>query len=115
VSDVNILGERDYSIRGWLDPEKLAARNMTTGDVVAAVRQENKQVVSGQLSQPPTTAGVQFQPTLSALGRLVEPSQFAISSSRPEKRGPKRPSRRWCGSATWPGWNWAPSSTTSRA
>ncbi len=76
VSDVNILGERDYSIRAWLDPDKLAARNMTASDVVAAVRGENLQVVSGQLGQPPAVAGVQFQPILSALGRLSQPSQF---------------------------------------
>ena len=115
VSDVGILGERDYSIRGWLDPEKLAARNMTTSDVVAAVKSENNQVVSGQLGQPPTVAGVQFQPTLSAWGGWSSRRSSARSSSRPGKRGPTRPSRRWCGSATSPGWNSAPSSTTNRA
>ena len=76
VSDVSILGERDYSIRAWLDPEKLATRNLTTNDVVSAVLEENNQVVSGQLGQPPAVAGSQFQPTLCALGRLVEPRQF---------------------------------------
>ena len=91
VSDVNILGERDYSIRGWLDPEKLAARNMTASDVVAAVQEENNQVVSGQLGQPPTVAGVQFQPTLSALGRLVEPSQFGEIIVKAGKTGPDAP------------------------
>jgi multidrug efflux pump len=91
VSDVNILGERDYSIRGWLDPEKLAARNMTASDVVAAVRQENNQVVSGQIGQPPATAGVQFQPTLSALGRLVEPSQYGDIIVKAGKTGPDAP------------------------
>ncbi|MCE5267412.1 MAG: efflux RND transporter permease subunit [Planctomycetaceae bacterium] len=75
VSDVNMLGQRDYSTRAWLDPEKLAARNMTAGDVVTAVQQENNQVIAGQLNQPPA-AGAEFQHTLSALGRLVEPEQF---------------------------------------
>jgi multidrug efflux pump len=91
VSDVNILGERDYSIRGWLDPEKLAARNMTASDVVAAVRGENEQVVAGQLNQPPVAAQSQFQPTLSALGRLVEPSQFGDIVVKAGKTGPDAP------------------------
>jgi multidrug efflux pump len=76
VSDVTILGERDYSIRGWLDPEKLASRNMTAMDVVNAVTEQNKQVVSGQIGQPPTNANVPFQPPLCALGRLTKPSEY---------------------------------------
>jgi multidrug efflux pump len=76
VSDVSILGERDYSIRAWLDPEKLATRNMTASDVVAAVQEQNNQVVSGQLGQPPGPPGIKFQPPLCALGRLVEPAQY---------------------------------------
>ena len=76
VSDVSILGERDYSIRAWLDPEKLAARSMTASDVVQAVQQQNNQVVSGQIGQPPIDAAMQFQPPLCALGRLTTPSQY---------------------------------------
>ncbi|MEN6449623.1 MAG: multidrug efflux RND transporter permease subunit [Thermoguttaceae bacterium] len=76
VSDVGMLGERDYSSRAWLDPEQLAARNMTAGDVVTAVQEENNQVIAGQLNQPPAARGAQFQPTICALGRLVEPEQF---------------------------------------
>ena len=76
VSDVTFLGERDYSIRTWLDPEKLAARNMTAGDVAAAIREQNNQMVGGQLGQPPSAEGQNFQPTLSALGRLTTPEQF---------------------------------------
>jgi len=76
VSDVSILGERDYSIRAWLDPEKLAARSMTASDVVQAINEQNNQVVSGQIGQPPIGSGIQFQPTIKALGRLVEPSQY---------------------------------------
>ena len=88
VSDVSILGERDYSIRAWLDPEKLAARNMTASDVVSAVKEENNQVVSGQIGQPPVGPGLQFQPILSALGRLVEPSQFGDIVVKTGKPGP---------------------------
>ena len=76
VSDVSILGERDYSIRAWLDPEKLAARSMVATDVVAALNEENNQVVAGQVGQPRIGGGMQFQPTISALGRLVEPADF---------------------------------------
>ena len=68
VSDVTFLGERDYSIRAWLDPEKLAARSMTAGDVVSAIREQNNQMVGGQLGQPPAHEGQNFQPTLSAWG-----------------------------------------------
>ena len=53
VSDVTMLGQRDYSMRIWVDPEKLAARNMTAGDVVAAIREQNCQVATGQIGQPP--------------------------------------------------------------
>ena len=76
VSDVGMLGERDYSIRAWLDPEKLAARNLTAGEVVSAVREQNNQVVAGQLGQPPIADGQEFQTTLSALGRLTDPEEF---------------------------------------
>jgi multidrug efflux pump subunit AcrB len=76
VSDVTLLGERDYAIRAWLDPEKLAARNITASEVAVAIQEQNNQVVAGQLGQPPTVAGQNFQPTLTALGRLTEPEQF---------------------------------------
>jgi multidrug efflux pump len=76
VSDVTFLGERDYAIRVWLDPEKMAARNLTANDVVSAVQEQNNQVAAGQLGQPPAVAGQNFQPTFTALGRLVDPEQF---------------------------------------
>jgi hydrophobe/amphiphile efflux-1 (HAE1) family protein len=76
VSDVTFLGERDYSIRAWLDPDSLTARNLTAGEVVTAVQLQNNQVVAGQLAGPPAWPGQSFQPTLTALGRLVDPEQF---------------------------------------
>jgi multidrug efflux pump len=91
VSDVSILGERDYSIRVWLDPEKLATRNLTTADVVNAVNKENCQVVAGQLGQPPSEIGMEFQPTLSALGRLTTPEQFGDIVVKAGKTGPDSP------------------------
>ncbi len=76
VGDVTIFGARDYSMRVWLDPNKIASRNMTASDVVNAIREQNVQVAAGVLGQPPTPKGQQFQLTLSTMGRLVEPKQF---------------------------------------
>jgi len=76
VGDVTFLGERDYSMRAWLDPEKLATRNMSAGDVVSALQEQNVQVAAGQIGQQPVPKGQNFQLTMSALGRLVDPEQF---------------------------------------
>ena len=76
VSDVNMMGQRDYSMRIWVDPEKLASRNMTASDVVKAIRSQNMQVATGQIGQPPTMRGQKIQMTLSTLGRLVDVEQF---------------------------------------
>jgi multidrug efflux pump len=77
VGDVFITGQRDYSMRIWVDPDRLAARHLTAGDVVAAVREQNMQVACGQIGQPPVHRGQPIQVTLSTLGRLVDPEQFA--------------------------------------
>ena len=77
VGDVSFLGARDYSMRIWLDPNQLAARNMTATDVVAALREQNVQVAAGRIGQPPVPDGLNFQYTINALGRLLEPEQFA--------------------------------------
>ena len=53
MGDVQVFGGGDYSMRVWLDPQKLAARNLTAGDVVAAIREQNVQVAAGQLGAPP--------------------------------------------------------------
>src|SRR6516225_1807259 len=76
VGDVTFLGPRDYSMRIWLDPQKLAARNMTASDVTRAIREQNVQVAAGRLGQPPTPAGQNFQLTLNTLGRLETEDQF---------------------------------------
>src|SRR6516162_7826993 len=76
VGDVSFLGPRDYSMRVWLDPEKLAARNMTAGDVIRAIKEQNVQVAAGRLGQPPTPKGLDFQLTLNTLGRLENEDQF---------------------------------------
>src|ERR671936_1674003 len=61
VGDITYLGRRDYSMRVWLDPEKLAARGLTTSDVVRAIEQQNTQVAAGQIGQPPVPAGQVYQ------------------------------------------------------
>ena len=76
VGDVGFLGQMDYSMRVWLNPERLAARNMTSSDVLNALKEQNVQVAAGRIGQPPTPSGIDFQYTLSTLGRLVEPEQF---------------------------------------
>ena len=72
VGDVTYLGQRDYSMRLWLDPKKMATRNLTTNDVVSAVKSQNVQVAAGQIGRPPIPQGQQFQYTMSTLGRLED-------------------------------------------
>ena len=76
VGDVNFLGQQDYSMRIWLDPERLAARGMTAGDIINALKEQNVQVAAGRIGQPPVPMGLDFQYILSTLGRLTEPDQF---------------------------------------
>src|SRR5213594_3659662 len=76
VGDVTVFGARDYSMRIWLDPEKLASRNMTAGDVVRTIREQNLQVAAGTIGQPPVPAGNDFQLTISTQGRLLDDQQF---------------------------------------
>jgi len=78
VGDLTIFGVRDYSMRLWLDPDKLAARNLTAGDVVNAVKEQNVQVAAGLVGGPPLrSAASQFQYTMNVQGRLTDPAQFA--------------------------------------
>jgi multidrug efflux pump len=77
IGDVAYLGQQDYSMRAWLDPEKLASLRMTAGDIVAALKEQNVQVAAGQIGQQPVPKGQPFQYVISALGRLREPEQFA--------------------------------------
>src|SRR6266436_2962397 len=77
IGDVTIFGQQDYSMRVWLDPDKLQSRNLTADDVIRVLREQNVQVAAGQIGQPPVPRGQEFQYTLSTLGRLVEAEQFA--------------------------------------
>jgi multidrug efflux pump len=78
VGDVAFLGPRDYSMRIWLDPDKLASKKLTASDVIAAVREQNRQVAAGRLGSPPVPAGssVRFQLPLNTRGRLTSEQQF---------------------------------------
>ena len=70
------MGQRDYSVRVWLDPQKLASRNMTAIDVANAVRDQNVQMVGGQVGQPPMRRNRLSRLPLNTLGRLKDPEQF---------------------------------------
>ncbi len=77
VADIGYLGQRDYSLRAWIDPNKLATLGLTAADVAAAIAQQNLQVAAGQIGQEPVPKGQQFQLTINTLGRLVDPEEFA--------------------------------------
>src|SRR5579863_3948394 len=76
VADVFVFGERKYSMRLWLDPERMASRALTATDVVNALQEQNVEVAAGQVGQPPIKTGQQFQISVRAVGRLSEPVQF---------------------------------------
>jgi len=76
VGDARIFGARDYSMRVWLNPEKLAARELTAGDVVAALRAQNVQVAAGVINQPPVPQPGAFQLSVETQGRLPDADAF---------------------------------------
>src|SRR6202049_1095579 len=75
IGDIQIFGARDYSMRLWLDPDKIANLGMTAGEVLAAIRAQNLQITGGQLAAPPI-ADRAFQPNLTFTGRLRDIQQF---------------------------------------
>ncbi|HEX4459369.1 MAG TPA: efflux RND transporter permease subunit [Polyangia bacterium] len=77
MGDVQLFGSGDYSMRIWLDPEKVASRGLTASDVVRALREQNIQVAAGALGQQPAPRDASFQISINARGRLVEESEFA--------------------------------------
>ena len=76
IGDVQVFGARDYAMRIWLDPDRIASRGMTPGEVVAALRSQNVQVASGVLNQPPVPVQGAFQLNIETQGRLIDPRQF---------------------------------------
>ena len=77
VGDVQVFGARDYAMRIWLDPNKVAARGLTADDVVNALRAQNTQVSAGVLGAPPDPGHDAFQLNVQTMGRLTTPAQFA--------------------------------------
>jgi hydrophobe/amphiphile efflux-1 (HAE1) family protein len=85
VAGIGYLGQRDYSMRIWLNPDRLAALSLTASDVATAIAQQNIQVAAGQIGQEPVPRGQQFQLTINTQGMLVDPAQFGnivIKSAR---------------------------------
>jgi HAE1 family hydrophobic/amphiphilic exporter-1 len=76
VADVVIFGERKYSMRLWLDPDRMAGRGLTAPDVVNALVEQNVEVAAGQVGQQPAIPGQNYQVSVRAVGRLSEPAQF---------------------------------------
>ncbi len=76
VGDVLIFGERKYSMRVWLDPVRMASRELTASDVVKALQEQNVEVAAGAVGQPPVPSGQAYQISVRAIGRLTDPSEF---------------------------------------
>ncbi|WOH66726.1 multidrug efflux RND transporter permease subunit [Bradyrhizobium sp. BWA-3-5] len=75
VGDIQMFGARDYSMRLWLDPDKIATLGLTSAEVVAAIRAQNVQIAGGQIAEPPISDRA-FSPNLTFTGRLKDPKQF---------------------------------------
>jgi multidrug efflux pump len=76
VGNVQIFGASQYSMRLWMDPDKMFARGMVPGDVIAAVTAQNVQVAAGTLGEEPAPPGTNFQLIVNAKGRLTDPKEF---------------------------------------
>jgi multidrug efflux pump len=76
AGSVQVFGSGDYAMRIWLQPDKIAARNLTASDVVAAIREQNVQVAAGAIGQQPVSKPVNFELQVNAKGRLVSPEEF---------------------------------------
>ena len=87
VGNVRIFGARDYSMRVWLDPAKVAARDLTAPEVIAALRAANLQVAAGSINQPPAKSPGAFTLSVQTLGRLTSPEEFENIVVRAEPDG----------------------------
>ncbi len=76
MGDVRLFGAGDYSMRIWLDPERIASRGLTAGDVVNAIREQNVQVAAGVIGADPAPANVDYQLNVTTSGRLVTEEEF---------------------------------------
>jgi multidrug efflux pump len=89
VGDVFLFGQQDYSMRIWMDSERLSALNLTGADVVKALREQNMQVAAGHFGQQPAPDDQLFEYTITTLGRLTDPEQFAKIVIRSDREGRK--------------------------
>ena len=80
VANVIIFGERRFAMRLWLDPNRLAGRGLTAGDVTAALREQNVQVAAGSVGAQPSSADQMYQLSVRAAGRLTEVNSSKTSS-----------------------------------
>ena len=108
VADASIFGARDYSMRVWLRPDRMAQLGVTTTDVANAIRAQNNQYAAGKIGQEPATADQPLVYSVTARGRLLDPGEFGNIILRGE---PTRPA--CCASRTWPASNSAPRPMTS--
>jgi multidrug efflux pump len=76
IGQVQVFGGGDYAMRIWLDPGKVAARGLTAGDVVSAIREQNVQVAAGVVGAPPMPVPVDYQLSVNARGRLLDEKEF---------------------------------------
>jgi hydrophobe/amphiphile efflux-1 (HAE1) family protein len=87
VGDVTFQGAREYAMRIWLDPDKVAAHDLNAGEVLAALRAQNVQVSAGVLNQPPVSSQQAYQLNVQTLGRLSTPEQFAAIVLKSDPQG----------------------------
>ena len=76
VGNVTVFGAREYSMRIWLDPDRMYSRGLTTDDIVGAIQAQNIQVAAGRLGAEPAPPGTELALTLNTQGRLITPDQF---------------------------------------
>src|ERR1700731_2773974 len=87
ISDFWTLGERQYAMRIWIDPDKAAAYNISANEILSALRAQNAQVSVGVLNQPPVSGNAAYQINVEALGRLTTPDQFADIIVKSDNQG----------------------------
>ncbi|MEO7068053.1 MAG: multidrug efflux RND transporter permease subunit [Rhodanobacter sp.] len=87
VGEVGVFGAGEYSMRVWLNPQKLAQRSLTTGDVINAIREQNVQVAAGALNAPPGPSNSAFQLNINTRGRLVNKEDFEKIIVRSDANG----------------------------
>ena len=87
VADIVFYGERQYAMRIWLDPDKVAVHDINASEVLAALRAQNVQVSAGLLNQPPVPGDAAYQINVETLGRLATPDQFADVIVKSDSQG----------------------------